>query len=103
MKLPYVVFKNGVSLSVCVQSDSSHAQILILDSNRLAIKVPSARQEGKANAMLCQILAKYFDIPKSYVTITRGKLAKQKTVFLHGNPQTLLQKLKVLFSEDQGT
>ncbi len=47
-------------------------------SYRVAVHVPAV--EGRANARVCELLAKFFHEPKSAVTILHGTTARTKVV-----------------------
>ena len=44
------------------------------------VKLTAPPVDGEANAMLVKVLAEFFDVPKSAVTIAGGKSAKTKII-----------------------
>jgi uncharacterized protein (TIGR00251 family) len=46
----------------------------------LKVKVTAAPERGKANAAVCDLLAKFFDVPKRNVEILRGETSHSKQV-----------------------
>jgi uncharacterized protein (TIGR00251 family) len=55
---------------------------------KIAVSAPPA--EGRANARLCEIVAKALDAPKSAASIRTGAASRDKTIFVAGNSQALL-------------
>jgi uncharacterized protein (TIGR00251 family) len=55
---------------------------------KIAVAAPPA--DGRANARLIEILAKALDVPKSAVSIRSGTASRDKTIFVAGDPLTLL-------------
>jgi uncharacterized protein YggU (UPF0235/DUF167 family) len=51
-----------------------------LADGTLKIKIVAAPERGKANVELCQVLAKYFHVAPSAVTILRGHSSAVKLV-----------------------
>jgi uncharacterized protein (TIGR00251 family) len=56
----------------------------------LKIAVAAPPSDGRANARLIEILAKALDVPKSAVSIRTGTASRDKTIFVAGDPSTLL-------------
>jgi len=50
------------------------------DGDTLVVWVRSPAREGKANAELIEVLAEYFGVPKSRITIVRGHRGRDKLV-----------------------
>lgn len=46
----------------------------------MQIGVKTQAQDGKANKELVLFLSKFFDIPKSQITITKGKVSRYKVI-----------------------
>lgn len=46
----------------------------------LKVSVRSAPEDGKANAELCEVLAKHFGVPKTAISIVRGHTSRKKVV-----------------------
>lgn len=60
----------------------------------LKIKTTAQPEKGKANASTAKQLAKYFDIPKSAVTIISGLKDRNKTIAIeHGPDGTYLNRV----------
>jgi uncharacterized protein (TIGR00251 family) len=52
----------------------------VLPDGTLKVKVTAAPDRGKANAAVCALLAKHFDVPKRNVEILRGETSHSKQV-----------------------
>ena len=50
----------------------------------LKIKVHAPPLEGRANAALCEFLARTLDLPRRAVTVLRGDTSRQKIVRIEG-------------------
>ena len=59
----------------------------------LAIKLKAPPVDGKANAALITFLAKSLGIPKSQVTLVRGKTSRVKVLEFEGVTENQLQSL----------
>lgn len=99
----YVVFKEGVSLTVQVKPGASRTGLAGVTDGRLRVKVCARAQEGQANEALCEFFCNFFGLPKSCVTITRGARSRDKTIFIQAEPQGILSKLNGALSEDPCT
>ncbi len=81
---PYLREDDGVSLNVLVQPRSSKNQLVGPHGDRLKIQVTAPPVDGRANAMVKEVLAELLGIPRHAVEITRGLTAREKTVHLRG-------------------
>ncbi|MDR1335093.1 MAG: DUF167 domain-containing protein [Holosporaceae bacterium] len=93
----YEESKNGVYLKVKVVPKSSRNEVVGIVGGRIKITVRAVPQEGKANAMLEQIVADFFDVKKSDCTVTAGKKASRKTIFVMAGVVTIVNKLNATF------
>lgn len=50
------------------------------DDGSLVVYVREPAVEGRANVALAVLLAKYFGVPKTHVSIVRGQTSRYKTV-----------------------
>lgn len=66
------------------------------DQMRLRIKVRAVAAENAANEAVCVLVAKWADIPKSSVSITRGFTGRQKAIAVEGEPGALTARLQNL-------
>lgn len=66
-------------LSVRVVPRAS-ADAIVPESDCLKVRLTAPPVEGQANAHLCKVLAKAFDVPKSRVSVERGATSRVKQV-----------------------
>lgn len=59
---------------------SSKNEVIKISEGEYKVKITAAPVDGQANDMLINVLAKFFDVPKSRVNIVGGKSAKIKMV-----------------------
>ena len=67
---------------VTVKPNAKRADITPISDTEFRVAVPAPAQNGKANEALVEILAGYFGVPKSTITILRGHSARKKLVEL---------------------
>ena len=95
--MPYIQGENNnsISLTVHVQPKSSKNRIAGLHGDAVKICITAPPVDGKANSALIVFLAKFFNIPKSAVTLKSGKQSRTKRFLLSGlspaEAKTLLQ------------
>jgi len=65
---------------VKVSPRSSKNEVTKISEGEYKIKLTAAPIDNKANKMLLDILAEYFDVPRSSLQIIGGKSAKVKIV-----------------------
>ncbi|MSP20271.1 MAG: DUF167 domain-containing protein [Alphaproteobacteria bacterium] len=51
----------------------------------LKARVPAPPTDGRANAALCEMIAKQLGVPKTQVRIERGETSRHKTVLVEGD------------------
>ena len=51
-----------------------------VNDSELLVKTKMPALEGKANQSVIKLLSEYFDVPKSAVTILKGKSSRNKVV-----------------------
>ena len=67
---------------VTVKPNAKRADITPISDTEFRVVVPAPAQDGKANEALIEILAGYFRVPKSKITILRGHSARKKLIEL---------------------
>jgi uncharacterized protein (TIGR00251 family) len=67
-----------------VPRSSSSGLAGVLADGTLKVRVVAAPEKGKANAELCQVLAKHYGVAPSAVTIVRGHASAVKLVRIGG-------------------
>lgn len=68
----------------------------------LKIAVAAAPADGRANARLAGILADALDVPPSAVSIRTGAASRDKTVFVSGDGERLLQSIARIVKDHHG-
>ena len=70
-----------MTIRVKVIPKSSRDEIAgMLDDGTWKIKVTAAPERGKANAAVCHLLARHFNVPKSRVEVVSGHTSHLKQV-----------------------
>ena len=69
-----------------IREDAQGAPVL-----RVAVNAPP--EGGKANAAVAKLLAKTFRVAKSCVSVKSGAAARDKTIFIEGEPADLADRL----------
>lgn len=67
-------------LNVRVKPNARAASLRQLEDGSWVAAVPAAPVDGKANAALIELVAQYFDVPKSAVRIRSGAGGRYKRV-----------------------
>jgi len=65
---------------VKVTPRASKNEVIKISEGEYKVKLTAAPVDNQANLMLKKVLAEYFDVPKSSLTIVAGKTAKTKLV-----------------------
>lgn len=68
----------------------------------LKAAVTAAPENGKANAALIKLLAGVWKLPKSTIDINRGKTDNNKTLFIRGDTDEILGKLRQWAADNLG-
>jgi uncharacterized protein YggU (UPF0235/DUF167 family) len=88
---------DGVSVAVKVQPKARRPGLQgtapAVDGLRLRIGVSEPAEGGRANRALCAALAKALHIAPSDIRITAGAAAREKVLFIDGDPEALAQRL----------
>jgi uncharacterized protein len=74
----------GAIIAVRVVPRSSKSLIEGVVDGSLRVRLAAPPVDGAANAALIELLARYFGVPKSRVSILAGERAKQKRLLLRG-------------------
>ncbi len=69
-----------MKLEVLVQPGAKKDEVILLPEGRLRVRVRQRAVEGQANEAVRQLLAAYFDVPRSSVVFKRGLKSKSKLV-----------------------
>ena len=72
-----------MKISVKVTPHAKTEEVVLQDGMYL-VKVKAAAKEGKANDAVIKLVAAYFKVPKSTVTIKTGHTGRNKIVEIEG-------------------
>jgi uncharacterized protein (TIGR00251 family) len=76
--------KKGVEINFQVLPLSSQSRIVGLHNDAVKIKLNKPPVDGQANAECCRVVAKYFRVSKTQVSVLRGTSSRQKTLLVEG-------------------
>jgi len=85
--------KEDTILEVKVRPNASKTNICGLKSEIAVIDVAAPPEEGRANQVLLNYLAKILDVPKSKLLIVRGEASRQKWIKIPLAKDELWQRL----------
>lgn len=84
-------------LAVRVTPRSSRDEIVGLTDGVLHVRVAAPRDDGKANAAVCRVVACALNLPKSAVGIARGAASRHKMLSVEGmGTDAVLSALRVM-------
>ena len=66
--------------TVIVKPGTSQEKIVETGDHELTVYLRAKPHDGEANTALIKLLSKYFDIPKTSITITHGHKSRTKTI-----------------------
>ncbi len=69
-----------MKISIRVKPNSKESWIGEIGPNQLLVKVKAPPHENRANQEVIEILSKYFQVPRSRISILSGLKSKQKMV-----------------------
>ena len=67
-------------IRVKVIPKSSQNKIIGFEGEVLKIKCTAVPEKGKANATVITLLSKYYNVPRSAITIVKGKTDSRKVI-----------------------
>lgn len=65
-------------INVKVKPNSRSNDVVMLDNNLFEVNVSVPPEKGKANKKVIELLAEYFKVPKTSVSLIRGQSSRQK-------------------------
>jgi hypothetical protein len=74
----------AVKIEIVVKAGSKQETVVFLSEGRFKVFVKERPFEGRANEAVCEVLAEYFQVPKSHVRILHGLKSKMKKVEILG-------------------
>ena len=93
--------KKGVEISFLVLPRSSQSRIVGLHNDAVKIKLNKPPVDGQANAECCRVVAKYFGVSKTQVSVLRGTSSRQKTILVEGvSTLAVIERLESLNAEN---
>ena len=89
--------KKGVKINFQVLARSSQSKIVGFHNDAVKIKLNNPPVDRQANAECCRVVAKYFGVSKTQVSVLKGGSSRQKTILIKGvSVSAVTQKLEVL-------
>ena len=93
--------KKGVEINFQVLPRSSQSKIVGLHNDAVKIKLNKPPVDGQANAECCRVVAKYFKVSKTQVSVLRGTSSRQKTILVEGvSALAVIERLESLKAEN---
>lgn len=104
---PVGAVKDGVRVAVRVSPGAAQDRVTGLQEDAggecvLKVAVTAAPEGGKANAALVKLLAKSWGVPKSAITIVKGRTERRKTLHVAGDAGHLKARLDSWLQELSG-
>lgn len=65
-------------LKIRVIPNASRNEVIVEDGGKLKVRVTAKATEGKANKAVIEVLADYFGVKKSKVTLLQGEKSRDK-------------------------
>ena len=85
---------NGTLLNVRAQPGARRSEITGVHGDALKIKIAAPPEDGKANAELCEFLARTLGVAKNSVSVISGNSSRSKKVLIESiDPDLLTSKL----------
>jgi len=75
---------DGLLINVTVQPKASKNKVVGIFNGRVKIAITAPPVDGKANARVIAMLAKFFELPKSAICLKSGHRSRQKRLLLTG-------------------
>lgn len=75
-------------LELKVQPRAASEEIVGLHAERLKVRIRAPASEGRANATLCDLIARTFAVPRSRVSVVRGAASREKQLRITGPVRT---------------
>lgn len=70
-------------VTVRVKANARHDEsVALVDDHVLQVTVKAPARDGLANAAVCKLVARYFGVAPSLVTVSRGHTAKTKMLIV---------------------
>jgi len=82
-------------MNVHAQPGAKMPQLRGMHGDAVKIAVREAAQDGRANAALTRFIARSLSLSEADVELSSGLASRRKRVFLHGDVETLTDKLEL--------
>ena len=69
-----------MKINIIVKPNAKYSEVIRISKFDYKVSVDAPASEGEANKRLIEILAEYFEVPKSFISILRGFKSKNKIV-----------------------
>jgi len=76
----FSITKDSILIDIKATPGASKTEITGIRGNHLCVRIAAAPEDGKANACLCEFLAKTLGCPKWDVAVIKGEKSRLKTV-----------------------
>lgn len=101
---PVRAVADGIALDLRVAPGAARTKIAGVETDgagvpRLKLRISAPPVDGAANAAALAFLAKAFKRPKRACALTHGDKNRSKTVFIEGDADELLARLRELLGE----
>jgi uncharacterized protein (TIGR00251 family) len=84
---PYLsLLGNDVAIDAFVQPRSAKNALVGLHGHALKVKVTASPVDGKANAAVCKLFARWLEVPNSSLEIVSGHSSRHKRIRVAGMP-----------------
>ena len=67
-------------IKVKVKPGASKNEVKKIDENLYEVRTTTIPEKGKANEKVIELLADFFDVPKSRIKIVKGQTSREKEV-----------------------
>jgi uncharacterized protein (TIGR00251 family) len=74
-----------MKIFVKVKTKAKQKKIVKIETDHFEVSTNVSPEDGKANKDILKVLAKYFDIPVSKISIIFGEKSKNKTIEILNN------------------
>lgn len=82
--IPLRITDSAVLIPVKAQAGARRNAIVGEQGDRLKVAVTQVAEDGKANAAICELIARSLEVPKSCVTVQSGATSPLKVLRLEG-------------------
>ena len=69
-----------MKITVRVKPNSKESAVEVTGNNEYILRVNEKARDGKANSAAIGLLSAYFDIPKSRISIIKGRTSRNKII-----------------------